>query len=127
MIPMTTTQRNAMNTETDDLIDAIEATAAALGLARAAEQALEDERPLVKSAAIRRLMGTENPETGKPHSASSAEKVVETDAEYMAHRRAQRDAVVATQEAWGRYEAAKQRAALAVQLTPIYFREGQSA
>jgi len=95
-------------------IAAVEAAASALGAARAHEQTLEDQRPLVKSAAIRRLMGTDNPETAKPHSASSAEKVVESDAEYFAHRQQQASAVVATEEARGAFYAARYRAELAL-------------
>lgn len=83
-----------------------------LGEAVSTLQRLEDERPIQKSAAIRRLMQQENPETNKPHSASSAEKVVESDAEYLAHRTRQAEAEVAKHEAFGRYEAAKLTARL---------------
>lgn len=48
------------------------------------EMLLEDTRPLVKYEAVSRIMGTPNTLTGKPHSASSAEAIVETDAEYWA-------------------------------------------
>lgn len=99
---------------TDAGIDAVENAAIALGLAQNHEAALEDDRAIVKAEAIRRMIGTENPATGKPHSASSAEAVVEQDEQYATHRRAQRDAVLATQRAWGAYEAAKLRALNAV-------------
>lgn len=39
-------------------------------------------RPIIKIAAIRRLIGTRNEMTMKPHSVSSAEAEVESDAEY---------------------------------------------
>lgn len=42
-------------------------------------------RALEKRAAILRLMSSDNPLTGKPHSASSAEAIVESDAEYAAY------------------------------------------
>lgn len=95
-------------------IDEVEAAAERLATAQTVEATLEDQRPLVKQQAIRRIIGTENPLTQKPHSASSAEAVVEQDEQYMQHRRAQRDATVATQTAWGAYEASKLRAQLAV-------------
>lgn len=104
---------------TQVVINEIEQAAKALGDAIAAEQALEDNRCIAKSAAVLRIMATENPLTKKPHSASSAEAIVETDAEYAGYRAAQRRAVVATQEARGAYEAAKLRAKLAVELVSL--------
>lgn len=85
--------------------------AALYARARAAEMELEDNRAAHKQAAILRLIaGGPNPLTGKAHSASSAEAVVETDAEYAAYRALQRGAVVTTITAAGNYEAAKFRA-----------------
>lgn len=101
--------------DADEAITALEQAAQDLADARGHEQGLEDERPLVKAAAIARMVGTENPLNGKPHSASSAEAVVEQDAAYAEHRRQQRNAVRATQLAWGQYEAAKRRADLAIE------------
>lgn len=98
-----------------DAIADVEFHAALLGRAIAREQQLEDERPLVKRAAILRIMQTPNDLTGKPHSASSAADYVELDAEYLAHRAQQRDAVVATHEARGRWEASKRAADLAIE------------
>lgn len=95
-------------------IGTVEQTAADLGTARNHEQQLADRKPVEKAAAIRRIMATENPETGKPHSATSAEKVVETDDTYRGFLAQCRTATLETQLAWGRYEAAKLRAQLAV-------------
>lgn len=86
-----------------------------LALATQRETALEDLRPAKKQAAILRLMATENPLTStsdkpKLHSASSAEAVVEMDAEYAQHRSQQSAAVIARITAWGEYEAAVLRA-----------------
>ena len=67
----------------------------AYGRAVRAEMQIEDERPLAKLEAITRLMALPNALTGKPHSASSAEAIVETDAAYAAYLSAKRDAVVA--------------------------------
>lgn len=85
-----------------------------LGLARAEEQRLEDERCAVKRAAILRIMQSENPLTGKQHSASSAEAVVETDGEYAEYRKRQRIAVVDTECARAAFYAARYRAELAI-------------
>lgn len=93
-------------------VEAVEVAAKAYGEAQARESELEDDRCFAKRDAIRRIMQLPNDETGKPHSASSAEKVVETDTEYSAFRKTQRDAVVATQLARGRFHAAKLRAEL---------------
>jgi len=87
-----------------------------LGLAKMEEQRLEDERCTAKRDAIVRIMQSENPLTGKAHSASSAEAVVETDAEYAAYRKSQRQAVLDTQCAFADYEAAKLTAQLEVAL-----------
>lgn len=83
-----------------------------LGTTRAHEMALEDERALVKHAATLRIMQTENELTGKPHSASSAVAVVESDGGYALHRAKQREAVIDTQLAYANWEAAKMRARL---------------
>jgi hypothetical protein len=62
---------------------------------------LEDQRPLVKADAIRRLM-----ETGKATSATAAEKVVELDADYMDHRAKQRAAEIERHRMNARFESA---------------------
>lgn len=80
------------------------------------EDELESRRPLAKVEAIRRIMGTDNPDTGKAHSASSAEKVVETDPEYFAFLQTQRDVTREKNEAWVWLEAARLRARLYVAL-----------
>lgn len=89
----------------------VEAAAKFLGETKAAEEALEDERPLAKAAAIKRLM-----DAGAATSVTAAEKIVEQDEEYSKHRARQREAVIATQVAWGKYEAAKARALAAANL-----------
>jgi len=75
---------------------------------------LEDGRALAKADAIRRLMEQPNAETGKMHSASSAEKIVESDAEYAAYRARQREVEVEKHRAWAAYEAAKLNAQLVI-------------
>lgn len=88
--------------------------------ARDAELELEDERAGEKQSAIRRVMESgDNPLTGKAHSASSAEAVVETDASYADYKRKQRDATVRTIMTRARYEAAKYRAQLLVSVAEV--------
>lgn len=103
-------------TTAEQAIVAIETAAERLAAAVRDEMQLEDQRPIMKTLAIRRLMQSENPETQKPHSASSAEKVVEADAEYAAHRARQHEAVVETIKARAAYESAKRRADVAIDL-----------
>ncbi len=90
---------------------------AAEDLARATtvEMLTELYRPAEKAAAIQRLMQTTNPLTGKPHSASSAEAVVETDQEYWAFRERQIGLVAQRIRAKAAYDAACYRAQLAVE------------
>jgi hypothetical protein len=92
----------------DPVEEALKACATAWeahGTVRAHEMLLEDQRPLIKAAAIERLM-----KAGKATSASAAEKIVEADDEYLAHRVKQRDAVIETQKAYGLAKAAEFRA-----------------
>jgi hypothetical protein len=100
-------------------IAAVEAAATAYGHACAREMELEDERALLKAAAVRRLMQTTNELTNKPHSASSAEAVVEIDREYATHRAQQRDCVVIKNMMYGQMKAAELRARRAVGLEAI--------
>lgn len=106
-------------TRAETSIARIETAAERLAQAARTIQELEDGRPAEKSAAIRRLMQTENPETGKAHSASSAEKIVETDPEYSVYRRRQADAEVEKHRAYGAYEAAKLLARLDVEVFSV--------
>lgn len=96
-----------------DQIAEIERAAERLAIACRAEMELEDERPIIKADAVRRIM------TRDAIAATPAEKIVETDAEYASHRRRQYDAVVEKQRAYGQYEAAKRRADLGVALVDI--------
>ncbi len=78
------------------------------------EMDLEADRAGKKLDAIRRIMQGENPLTGKPHSASSAEAVVETDHEYRAHLKIQSDIVVMKNHSGTLAETARLRAELAI-------------
>lgn len=93
----------------------LEARGVAWGDAESYEQQLADDRALEKQAAILRIMQTTNPLTSKQHSASSADAVVEQDAEYRTYRQKQSDAVVKKFTAKGQFEAAKLRAERLVQ------------
>lgn len=100
-------------------IAAVNAAGERLAQAIRTIQELEDARPAEKPAAIRRIMQTTNEETQKAHSASSAEKVVETDAEYAAYRRRQADAEVEKHRAFASYETAKLTARLELEMLSI--------
>lgn len=100
--------------------DAIEQAAERLATAMRAVQELEDERPNIKSDCIAEMIGAPDPlKPNGVHSASSAEKVVESHARYAAHRQRQASAEVEKHRAYGAYEAAKLRARLAVELFVI--------
>lgn len=71
---------------------------------------LEDERALIKPEAIRRIMES------RGMAATPAEKIVEADPEYAAHRAKQRDAEVVKWAAVAKYEASKLTAKLDVSL-----------
>jgi tyrosyl-tRNA synthetase len=88
----------------DAAIAAMHEVAESLGRARAREMELEDERALVKRDAVRRLV-----ESGAASSATAAEKIVEQDEEYAAHRRNQREQTIYVQTRWSRWEAARAR------------------
>lgn len=89
------------------LVRNIEDRASSLAEATVAEQALEDARINVKLAAIERIMARgDNQFTGKPHSFSSAESVVNTDDEYQSYLERQRNAVRTRILARGAYDAA---------------------
>ena len=97
-------------------IAAIAVASENLGQAIKKEQELEDGRSIEKKAAIKRLMQETNDETLKPHSASSAEKIVETDYVYAQYRKVQSEHVLEVQRAWGAFHAAKLTAELEVAL-----------
>jgi hypothetical protein len=87
------------------------------------EAQLEADRCGVKQEAIRRIMASgDNPLTGRPHSASSAEAIVERDHEYYAHLGRQREAVYCRMNARTAWEAARLTAELAIAL--VRSREG---
>lgn len=91
----------------DAAAQAVIAAGAALAQATAREMELEAGRALAKAAAIRRIMdGEPNALTSKPHSASSAEAIVEADPQYAAYLAEQRDAVIAKITAQASYDAA---------------------
>lgn len=95
----------------------VEIAGAAYATATAHETSLEDNRHVAKLDAMLRVMQTStNALTGKPHSASSAEAVVEMDHEYAAYRANQRDAVRETIKARAAFYAAQYSAQLIVGL-----------
>jgi hypothetical protein len=91
-------------------IEAIERAAERLALASKIEMELEDRRPIIKAEAVARIMERDS------IAATPAEKIVETDPEYAAHRNRQAMAVVETIRAKGAFEAAKRRADVAIDM-----------
>jgi hypothetical protein len=101
-----------------DLVQNIEEKARDLAAAVVAEQTLEDARINIKLAAIERIMSRgDNTLTGKPHSFSSAEAVVNTDDAYQSYLERQREAVRARILARGAYDAVLAAARLAAEGT----------
>lgn len=94
---------------TEALVQSIITAGDRLAEATRDEMELEEQRPLIKADAINRLM-----QHGVATSATAAEKVVEKDPEYAAHRALQVKAVVARIKAEAYLAATKARAALAL-------------
>jgi hypothetical protein len=104
---------NTMMTDAALALEALELAAERCATAHNRVSELEDDRALVKAACIKAMIGTENAATGKPHSASSAEAVVESWPEYQRHRAAQREAEVERRRSLGQWHAAQLKARLA--------------
>jgi len=84
----------------------IEQAAVALADAVTREMELEDNRHVVKLNAVEHIMGSgDNKLTGKPHSFSSAEAMVNTDDVYADHLKKLREAARERIIAKGRYDA----------------------
>ena len=94
-------------------VSAIEDAADRLAIACEYEMRLEDERPLVKAEAVKRIMARDS------LAATPAEKIVESDEAYAVHRTLQYGAVVETIRARAAYESAKRRADLAIALIDV--------
>jgi hypothetical protein len=88
----------------------LEAAGVMLGEAMVLEMQLADERPLVKREAVTRVMAAHN------MAATPAEKLVELDEIFMAHRRKEYAAVLDVQRARAAFHAADHRARLSVAL-----------
>jgi hypothetical protein len=93
----------------------VRATADALARAYNYEDELKDLRAAIKADAIKRVMKRDG------LAATVAEKIVETDAEYFAHREKQRESVVLRFKADAEYWAAKVEATQASLITPDVF------
>lgn len=78
------------------------------------EMTLDTDRHLLKRQIVARLLTEVNPETQKIHSATSAEKAVDVDAEYLAHLATAREVRGEKLEAERRMTAARLRASLAI-------------
>lgn len=97
--------------EQDAAIAAVVARGEDYARARQHEMALEDQRPLVKSEAIARIMALPDPQKeGKLYSATAAEAVVMTDKVYAMHRKDLGQAAADTIIAEAHFKAACYRA-----------------
>lgn len=113
-----------MSEQVGSTILAIRRAGEKLAQAAARELEVHSLRGIKKSEAIVRLIGTPNAETStesvmKPHSATSAEKVVESDKEYAAHLAACRQSVVDRILAEAELEVAVLSAQLTVKLATV--------
>lgn len=96
---------------------AIESAAKVLADAVKHEMELEAQRHVVKLAAVTRIMTSgDNPLTGKPHSFSSAEAIVETDQQYASHLEQLRNATYERILARGGYDSALAQARLTAEV-----------
>jgi hypothetical protein len=95
-------------------ISKVETAAFVLASAMSLETRLADERALKKDDAIARLR-----QANIATSVTAAEKIVERDEEFMAHRIAEREAVAERIVAEGKLAASKFRAQLAVEMAAI--------
>lgn len=100
-------------TTASEAIATFEAAALRFRAATVEEMLLQHTKPLAKHDAIVRLMATENALTGKPHSASSADALAESDSAYAAHLQQLRIVVTAKLKAEAEMTAAKLRVTLA--------------
>lgn len=95
-------------------VDAINDAAAKYAKAVENEMTIEDNRVTAKMAAVERIMRSgDNPLTGKAHSFSSAEALVNSDRDYADYLGTARAAAVARILARGAYDAALAEARLA--------------
>ena len=104
-----------MNANLESAIARLREKGEAFAEALVAEQALEDERSLLKEMAIRRIMERDK------CSATAAKDIVRSDLEYMNHRIAQRDSVVRHYRAEAEFWAAKAEVTQASLITPDVF------
>lgn len=98
----------------DLLITAVVVAAGHLAECKTRESELDGQRPHMKSEAIARLMGQDDPRKSGKYSATAAAEVVALDPAFALLESDRRNATAATIRAMGEYEAAKFRAELAI-------------
>ena len=103
----------------EEQITAVERTAVALADAMRAEATLRLERAEHEAALTASLLGNPNPETGKPHSITSAQLWAAQDETTLRLRREITDAEAEVIVRRGQHRAADLRAQLAVALAPL--------
>lgn len=81
-----------------------------------AETEADVRRTTLRAELTDSLIGSDNPATNKPHSATSAEKAAENTQVYLTAKEAARVATKAARTAWVTYEVAKLRAQASVRM-----------
>lgn len=106
--------------QVDLLILAVERAAGHLADCKTIESELDGQRSQVKSEAIARLMGTENPQKpGSNYSATAAADIVMNDTVFALHESDRREATAETIRAMGAYKAACFRAEYAIKAADL--------
>lgn len=106
--------------QVDAIIANVIKAAVALGAAKSREMELDGQRSQVKSEAITRIMGLENPQKpGSNYSATAAADIVMNDRVFAIHEGDRRAATATTIQRAGEYEAAKLSARFAVSASEI--------
>jgi len=105
---------DATKAKVDAVIANVIQSAARLADAKAREMELDGQRSQVKSEAIARIMSIEDPQKGKPYSATAAAEIVMNDVVFAMHESDRRNATADTIRVAGEYEAAKLAARFAV-------------
>lgn len=105
---------SAVIDQAEQAIEIVALAAEDVCTAIAAETAAILERDDYQDTAALPLIGTTNPLTGKPHSATSAAEAIEKTEPYRARERVRNACEADRIRAWARLEQAKLRAALAV-------------
>lgn len=99
-----------------DMIDEMQRAGLAWVDAVDVETEADVRRTTLRAELTDSLIGSDNPATGKPHSATSAEKAAEQTQVYLLAKEAARLATKVSRTAWVQYEVARLRAQASVRM-----------